>query len=281
MKDDRDDIIAYYSELGFLFDELSDRSRFMNLGYLDLGRRRSGRSVAEAQRRLIFEVARAGAIKKGMRVLDVGCGLGGPALWLADEAGCRVTGIDPGRYQIDSIRKCLALRPEFTGFRALFGDAFFMPFRPVSFDRVTSVESAFHYPDKARFLRESCAVLKTGGMLVVADIVKSGEENGSWLSRRLGQALSAAAFFSVEDYKRAGILSGLGLVQFKDITGNVRRTMPLWRNTFLRKCPVLAKRYSVFMLAKIGLALLISPLLPMLTPFRYVILVFQKQPESR
>jgi hypothetical protein len=141
------------------------------------------------------------------------------------------------------------------------------------------VESAFHYRDKARFLLESSAVLKPGGVLVVADIILGGNKKGSWLSRRLGRALSAARFFRIEDYRQAGASAGLSLVHADDITANVRRTMPFWRNAFLRKCPVLLKRYSPLTLLKIGLALLIGPLLPLLTPFRYVILAFRKQPD--
>lgn len=284
MKNGQGDIAAYYSDLGFLFEELSDRSRFMNLGFLENGRARGrqacGRQVADAQRRLIAEVAVEGSISKGMRVLDAGCGLGGPGLWLAEERGCRVTGIDPGRYQIDSIRKRLDSDAERNGFSALFGSAFSLPFRQGSFDRVTSVESAFHYQDKARFLRESSFVLEAGGMLVVADIVRRSGRNGTWLARRLGRALSAASFFSAEDYERTGARTGFDLIRSRDITANVRRTMPLWRNAFFSKWSVLAKRYPFFMLAKIGLALVIGPLLPLLTPFRYVILTFRKRTAS-
>jgi len=40
------------------------------------------------------ELAKLADLKPGMRMLDLGCGVGGPARMLAAEFGCRVTGID-------------------------------------------------------------------------------------------------------------------------------------------------------------------------------------------
>lgn len=40
-------------------------------------------------------------IKEGMKVLDVGCGVGGPAREIAKFTGCHVTGLNNNDYQID------------------------------------------------------------------------------------------------------------------------------------------------------------------------------------
>src|SRR5207249_5204103 len=40
------------------------------------------------------ELAAQMELRKGMGLLDVGCGIGGPARYFAEEAGCKVTGID-------------------------------------------------------------------------------------------------------------------------------------------------------------------------------------------
>jgi tocopherol O-methyltransferase len=45
-----------------------------------------------AQEKLIERLASLAGIKPGSRVLDVGCGLGGSALWLARHLGCSVLG---------------------------------------------------------------------------------------------------------------------------------------------------------------------------------------------
>src|SRR5256885_1436350 len=46
-----------------------------------------------AQRRLIERLATQAGIERGSRVLDVGCGLGGSSLWLAENLDCEVIGL--------------------------------------------------------------------------------------------------------------------------------------------------------------------------------------------
>jgi len=49
---------------------------------------RNGESPHQAQVRLIEELAERTQIRRGAKVLDVGCGLGGSSFWLAHELGC-------------------------------------------------------------------------------------------------------------------------------------------------------------------------------------------------
>ncbi|HEX9935456.1 MAG TPA: class I SAM-dependent methyltransferase, partial [bacterium] len=233
--------------------------------------------MARVQERLIRKVSEAACIGKGMRVLDLGCGLGGPAMWLARRFGCRVFGVDPGVFQMRSIRDAMKEHSGTVAFRAVYGDAHFLPFRADSFDRAYSIESAFHFSDKGRFLGESSKALRRRGMLVVADIVQSGAGKGSWLSRRLGRALAAETFFDADAYKSAALKAGLMPAGSKDITEGVRKTLPLWRNAFFRNLPLLMRTYPILLMAKIGLALVVVPLVLPVMPFRYMLLVFRKE----
>ncbi len=107
-------------------------------------------------------------------ILDVGCGIGGSALYLADRYDFRtyedrqVTGITLSPVQAErasarAIELGLQSRSQF-----LVADAMAMPFPDRSFDLVWSLESGEHMPDKAKFLQECDRVLKPGGRLILA-----------------------------------------------------------------------------------------------------------------
>lgn len=253
--------------------ELSEHSRFLNLGYCEKGQKRI--KPIEAQKQLIRLVADAGDFQKDILILDVGCGLGGPALLISEERDCSVIGIDPGTYQIEKTN--LWLRNQTSPYRIKFhyGDAVNLPFADNSFDRVYSVESAFHFQDKAQFLKEAARTLKKNGTLVIADILRSTDKKDSWLSRKLGKALSAEKFFNITLYKNNALQAGLEFVHNYDISENVARTFHMWARSHFNKFFKLLKTYRFMTLFKIGIALFLAPALSSFTHFRYHILVFR------
>ncbi len=101
-------------------------------------------------------------------ILDVGCGIGGSSLYLAEKFGSKVTGITLSPVQANRAteRARIAGLSANTDFRV--ANALEMPFADDSFDLVWSLESGEHMPDKATFLQECYRVLKPGGKLILA-----------------------------------------------------------------------------------------------------------------
>jgi tocopherol O-methyltransferase len=122
----------------------------------------------QAQIDLIEELLAWGEISQTSNILDVGCGIGGSSLYLAEKFNAKATGITLSPVQAARARErshtmSLSERTQF-----LVADALDMPFADESFDLVWSLESGEHMPDKVKFLQECHRVLKPGGLLLMA-----------------------------------------------------------------------------------------------------------------
>jgi len=122
----------------------------------------------QAQIDLIEELLTWANIYQAEQILDVGCGIGGSSLYLAEKFNANATGITLSPVQAERARQRsqsagLAERTQF-----LVADALEMPFPDHSFDLVWSLESGEHMPDKQQFMQECYRVLKPGGTLMMA-----------------------------------------------------------------------------------------------------------------
>src|ERR1700737_2916167 len=116
-------------------------------------------------------LAQAAGIGPDDRVLDAGCGIGGPARHLARAYRCRGTGVDftPEFVEVGnelSRRAGLADQVEI-----VHGDATALPFPPGSFDVAWTQHAAMNIADKAGLYRELRRVVNPGGRLALFDVV--------------------------------------------------------------------------------------------------------------
>ncbi|OQO01471.1 Sterol 24-C-methyltransferase erg-4 [Cryoendolithus antarcticus] len=106
-------------------------------------------------------------ITEGSRVLDVGCGVGGPAREIAKFTGCNVVGFNNNDYQIErgtAYAKKEKLYPQVTFEK---GDFMQMGFPDASFDAVYAIEATVHAPSLEGIYTEIYRVLKPGGVFGV------------------------------------------------------------------------------------------------------------------
>jgi len=123
----------------------------------------------EMLQRITAMAAVYGALRDGMRVLDVGCGVGGPGRFLADRYGCRVTGIDvvPERVkQATALTKLTGLDRRVSHRQA---DATALPFPDAAFNQVWMLDAGVHVRDKTALFGQLARVLRPGGLMVLHD----------------------------------------------------------------------------------------------------------------
>jgi SAM-dependent methyltransferase len=153
------------------------------------------------------------------RILDVGCGIGGPSRYLAKSFGCHVTGLDltPEFCRVAGMladRTGLADKVDYR-----VGDALAMPFPAESFDVVWSQSVAMNIADRDRLHAEIRRVLKPGGRHAFSDVV-SGAAGPPHFPVPWARDASISFLRSAEATRRGLEAAGFRLLVFEDLTAD-------------------------------------------------------------
>lgn len=158
-------------------------------------------------------------LQAGETVIDIGCGLGGPARVLASEFGCSVTGVDLSPEFVAAARALtehcgLADRAHFEA-----GDALALPFADNTFQVAWTQHVVMNIRERQRFIDEAARVLKPGGRLAFFDTLLGDHLEG--LDYPLPWARTSEISFLHDEQDTRGFLARAGLVEerWEDVTG--------------------------------------------------------------
>ncbi len=217
---DIDRIRRHYDRLSFLY-------RLFWGEHLHHGYWENNESASRAQIQLMERLAERARVPRGARVLDIGCGLGGSAQWLATQFDCDVTGmtISPVQARMATAKaKSRGLAPRV---RFEVNDADQWQPKPASFDVIWIMESSEHFHDKPRFFERCASALKPGGILAVcAWLRRDGPlcDDEQTLLNTISKAMLTASLGSLSDYRRWMRDAGLTITTAEDITRHVEPT---------------------------------------------------------
>lgn len=116
-----------------------------------------------------IELADKLPVKASHRLIDIGCGLGGPARYFAARFGCKVTGIDLTPGYVEAGNKLTALLGMQDKVTIEQGDGQRLPYPEGTFDGAYSQHVTMNVPDRARFFAEAFRVLKPGGFFALSE----------------------------------------------------------------------------------------------------------------
>lgn len=130
-----------------------------------------GEAFRQATARHEHYLAHKMNLHEGMKVLDIGCGVGGPGREICQFTGCTIVGLNNNDYQIQRANHYAQKHKLDHKLSYVKGDFMQMDFEPESFDAVYAIEATVHAPVLEGVYREIYRVLKPGGVFGVYEWV--------------------------------------------------------------------------------------------------------------
>lgn len=225
----RRQIAHHYDQDGRLYDLFLDPDKQYSCAYFEY----PGQSLDAAQRAKKRHIAAKLLVEPGARVLDIGCGWGGLALYLAQECGASVTGITLSEEQLAIARQRaadnkLSSRIDFR----------LMDYRKVTgpFDRVVSVGMFEHVgpADYGTYFQTANRILADDGVMLLHSIGRFDGVSATnpWIAKHVfpGGHIPALSEVLPEIEK-----SGLIVTDVEILRLHYAETLAAWRRAFLSR----------------------------------------------
>jgi SAM-dependent methyltransferase len=176
------------------------------------------------------------------QVLEVGSGSGGPAVYLAAERQCRVTGVDINEHGVRNARSLVASRALEERVRFEVVDASQpLPFADECFDAVLSNDAMCHIANRLAVLRDWHRVLRSGGRVLFTDaMVLTGIVSQEELATRS----SIGFYLFVPPGANEAMLreAGFKVLGVQDVTANAAAVATRWHDGRARHRGALIER---------------------------------------
>jgi cyclopropane fatty-acyl-phospholipid synthase-like methyltransferase len=215
--------------VGAYFDLITREGRLFygdsfHLGYFS----NAAQSLVEALEAHTDLVARLARVELATDVLDVGCGLGAPAIRMATRYGCRITGVNISREQVRQGNELISDLDLSDRVIVQRGDARGLRFPDESFDAIVCLEAAGDIcvteADKSKLVSDLYRLLRPGGHVGFSDLALLTPVSRAD-DRELRAVLYHSAAELVTDWPALFRRAGFRIVELHDI---IAETLPTW-----------------------------------------------------
>lgn len=192
--------------------------------------------LASATERLTEAMAQAAALAPTDRVIDLGCGTGTQAMWLARcHPGVTVHGVSTSALGVEtartrSIAAGLADRVRFD-----CRDALDTGLPDAAYDVAWLLESSQYLVPRTRMMSECARLLVPGGRMALCDVMLARPLEFRDLRRLHSQldvlrdTFGEAVMGTLQEYREAAVAAGLEITAEHDLTERVRPSFGRWR----------------------------------------------------
>jgi cyclopropane fatty-acyl-phospholipid synthase-like methyltransferase len=230
------------------FDLITDDARLFYSDNFHVGYFRPGsETLAEALDAHTDLVGEMACLQTRQLVLDAGCGIGAPALRIAERYGCEITGVNISREQVRQGRRLIEDRHMSHRVKIVKGDARALDFPDGSFGAIVCQEAAGDICvtelDKDRLVRGLHRVLRPGGHVGFSDLALRARP-----SRTEDHALRAVLYHSgaelVTDWPALFVRHGFTIVDRRDIIADTLATWDRVRTVYEERRVEALHRYG-------------------------------------
>ena len=191
----------------------------IHIGYFE----RPDEPLASAMQRSNERMAGGVQPAPGHEILDVGCGYGALARFLARTYGSKVVASNISERELEWGRELTEEAGLNDKVEFAWADFHDLPFEDRRFDFYWSQEAFLHAADKAQVLEEAVRVLKPGGKLVFTDLLVR-EDTSQADRERIYERVKSPDMWDTDDYRRALADVGLSVERHENWSANVAPT---------------------------------------------------------
>ncbi len=224
------DSCVHYSNSPELFELFLDEHLNYSSGVFDA----AGSTLDQAQVRKMDRIATEMGFEADQKILDIGCGWSGPAVYFAKTYGCRITGVTLSEIQREygikrASRQGVAERVDVQVCNVLN-----LPYPAASFDHIIFLESIIHMPEKQQIFNQCFELLRPGGKIFIQESHYDRAANRAQYLKDRGALEVDKSFGYTMDMVTGGemlcLLEGAGLIpsSLQDISDHYVRTLAGW-----------------------------------------------------